>query len=45
VQDAVITVPVFFNQAERLALITAAQLGQLAYYAFSYIQASFNFIS
>merc|ERR1712025_1030987 len=29
VRDAVITTPVFFNQAERLALIAAAQLGGL----------------
>jgi len=29
IKDAVITVPVYFNQAERLALINAAQLGGL----------------
>merc|ERR1719454_2409831 len=29
IKDAVITVPVFFNQAERLALVAAAQLGGL----------------
>ena len=29
VRDVVITTPVFFNQAERMALIAAAQLGGL----------------
>merc|ERR1712004_830335 len=29
IKDAVITVPVFFNQVERLALVAAAQLGGL----------------
>ena len=28
-RDAVITTPVFFNQAERMALVAAAQLGGL----------------
>jgi len=30
IKDAVITVPVYFNQAERLALVAAAQLGGLS---------------